>query len=131
MNTATEKIQSFRDLNAWKEGHTLVLMVYKATKGFPKEELFGLTNQLRRAVVSITSNLAEGFSRSSWKEKVQFYATALASLSESQNQLIIACDVGYLDKGAFEESWKQSVAVSKLINGLMRGARSRIISSPA
>ncbi len=58
-----EKIKSFTDLNAWKEGHTLVLMVYKITKEFPKEELFGLTNQLRRCIVSITSNVAEGFSR--------------------------------------------------------------------
>lgn len=83
MNQASRKIKSFTDLNVWKEGHKLVLQVYKLTKEFPKEELFGLTNQIRRAAVSITSNIAEGFSRHSYKEKLQFYSTALGSLTES------------------------------------------------
>ena len=60
------KIQSFTDLNTWKEGHRLVLMIYEITKEFPREEMFGLNNQLRRAAVSITSNIAEGFSRHSY-----------------------------------------------------------------
>lgn len=54
-------IRSFKDLKVWQDGHSLVLMIYKATKNFPKEELFGLTSQIRRAVVSVTSNIAEGF----------------------------------------------------------------------
>jgi len=60
------KIKSFTDLNTWKEGHRLVLMIYEITKEFPREEMFGLNNQLRRAAVSITSNIAEGFSRHSY-----------------------------------------------------------------
>jgi four helix bundle protein len=86
------KIKSFTDLNAWKQGHALVLLIYGMTKQFPKEEMFGLTNQIRRAVVSITSNISEGFSRNSSKEKAQFYFTALGSLTEVQNQLLIARD---------------------------------------
>jgi len=65
-------IQNFVDLDAWKEAHELTLMVYRVTKNFPKEEVFALTSQLRRASVSIPSNIAEGFSRQSYKEKVQF-----------------------------------------------------------
>src|SRR3989344_224377 len=87
-----KKIQSFTDLEVWRESHKLVLMVYKFTKNFPKNELFGLTSQLRRAVVSITSNIAEGFSRFSYKEKIQFYSIAFGSLTEVQNQLLISKD---------------------------------------
>jgi len=64
------KIKSFKDLIAWQETHKLVLEIYKETKNFPKEEIFGLTNQIRRAVVSITSNISEGFNRISFKEKL-------------------------------------------------------------
>ena len=70
MGIENEKIRSFTDLHAWKEGHKLVLMIYDATKLFPKEEVFGLTNQVRRAGVSFTSNIAEGFSHGSYKDKL-------------------------------------------------------------
>jgi len=71
MEKDSNKIESFKDLRAWQEGHQLVLLVYSITKSFPKDEQFGLSNQLRRAVVSVTSNIAEGFSRRSLKEKIQ------------------------------------------------------------
>ena len=67
------KIQSFCDLNAWKEGHGLVLEIYNITKFFPKEELYGITSQMRRCVVSITSNIAEGFKKRTLKDKINFY----------------------------------------------------------
>ena len=70
------------DLDAWREAHGLVLMIYKITKNFPKDEIYGLTNQLRRASVSITSNVAEGFSRQSYKEKIQFYYMTCGSVTE-------------------------------------------------
>jgi four helix bundle protein len=85
MNHESGKIKSFSDLDAWREGHKLVLNIYQITKLFPKEELFCLTNQLRRAGISFTSNIAEGFSRQSFKEKRQFYSMALGSLTEIQN----------------------------------------------
>lgn len=91
-----KKIAAFTDLDAWKEGHQLVILIYMLTKQFPRDEQFGLTSQIRRAVVSITSNIAEGFSRNSYREKLQFYSMALGSLTEVQNQLLIAKDVGYL-----------------------------------
>src|SRR3989338_4291068 len=116
-------IRSFTDLDAWKEGHRLVLAIYSVTKNFPKEEQFGLTNQLRRAAVSITSNIAEGFSRNSFLEKVQFYSTALGSTTETQNQLLIARDVNYLSAGKFQEIALQTVKVNKIINGLIKKSK--------
>ena len=74
-----KKIKSFTDLDTWKEGHKLVLLIYESTKSFPKEERFALTDQIRRAAVSITSNIAEGFSRQSLREKIQFYSISKGS----------------------------------------------------
>lgn len=116
-------MKSFTDLDAWKEGHTLVLMVYQFTKLFPRDELFGLTSQIRRCAVSITSNIAEGFSRNSWKEKVQFYAIALGSVTELQNQLLIARDVGYIERKIFTEVAEQTVKVNKILNGLIKASK--------
>ena len=114
------KIRSFTDVNAWKEGHNLVLMVYKATESFPQKETFALTNQMRRCSVSITSNIAEGFSRSTNNDKHQFYAIAQGSLTELQNQLLIARDIEYLKKELFQEIADQTIIVNKLLNGLKR-----------
>ncbi len=124
-----DKIQSFTDLNAWQKGHTLAINVYKLTRDFPKDELFSLTSQLRRAVVSITSNIAEGFSRGFPKEKIQFYTIALGSLTEVQNQLLIARDIGYINKDQFQKIAEETVVVSKLINGLIKSLRIRTLNT--
>ncbi|MBU4360374.1 four helix bundle protein [Candidatus Parcubacteria bacterium] len=120
MEIKKQKIKKFTDLDAWKEGHELVLMIYKITKEFPKDELFGLVSQLRRCAVSITSNIAEGFSRQTYKDKSHFYSMALGSVTELQNQILIAKDVGYIDNKKFQEIANQSVKVHKIINGLIK-----------
>jgi len=117
------RIKSFTDLSVWKEGHKLVLMIYKATQTFPPEEKFGLINQIRRAAVSFTSNIAEGFSRNSAKEKIQFYYTALGSLSEVQNQLLVSRDLLYLTRDMFDKIAEQTITANKLISGLIRSAK--------
>jgi len=122
-----DKIRTFKDLDAWKEAHALVLFTYMLTKKFPKDELFGLVNQMRRCAVSITSNIAEGFSRSSYKEKIQFYSIALGSVTELQSQLLISRDVGYLMKDDHAKAESQVVLVHKILNGLIKGSRSRLI----
>lgn len=118
-----EKIKSFTDLDAWKEGNSLVLKIYKITQHFPKEEVFGLTNQIRRAAISITSNIAEGFNRASGKEKIQFYFISLGSLAESQNQLYIAKQLSYIEADEFNKIAEQTVIVSKLLNGLIKSIK--------
>lgn len=126
MNHESGKIKSFTDLDTWKQGHELVLEIYRVTKLFPKEEMFGLINQKRRCAVSITSNIAEGFSRQSYKEKLRFYSIALGSVTELQNQLLVAKDVGYISKEEFQKLSGQTVRVHKLVNGLIKKSKSVI-----
>ena len=113
-----KKIRSFTDLTAWRKGHELVLEIYKLTLILPKEERYGLIDQMRRAVISITSNIAEGFSRNSFKEKIQFYSTALGSLTEIQNQLIVTKDIYSLDKNLFSGLAQKTIIVSKKVQKL-------------
>ena len=120
-----QKINSFKDLSAWQKAHILVLEVYKATKKFPKEEIFGLISQMRRCAVSIASNIAEGFSRNFAKEKIQFYFRAKGSLTELQSQLLISLDLGYLNKNSFSKINDMTIEVHKIINGLIKSCRSR------
>ena len=119
-----EKIKNFTELVVWQRGHGLVLDIYKITDHFPSQEVFALTNQLRRAAVSITSNIAEGFTRKTYKEKMQFYFTALGSLSEVQNQLLIARDLDYLKIDLYNRMTSTSIEVSKMLNGLIKVIKS-------
>jgi four helix bundle protein len=121
-----KRIIFFTNLLTWQKGHQLVILIYKTTESFPERETFALINQMRRAAVSITSNIAEGFSRKSLKEKVQFYYTALGSLTEVQNQLLVARDVGYLRENKFKDIILLSEEVAKLINGLIRSLKSSL-----
>lgn len=116
------KIRSFTDLTAWKKAHAFVLKIYRITKLFPREELYGLTNQIRRASVSITSNIAEGFYRRTAQDKNHFYFSSLTSLAEVQNQLIIARDLDYISNNIFQDAAKDSIEVQKLINGLIKSS---------
>src|SRR3989338_3985470 len=118
-----EKIQSYKDLQTWKSGHELVLQLYKITKQFPKEEQFGLVSQIRRAAVSITSNIAEGFSRRFPKDKAHFYSIAKGSLTEVDSQILIAKDVGYIDDKDFNQIVKQIEVVGRLLTGLLRATQ--------
>ena len=115
-----QKIKSFTDLEAWKESHKFVLIIYKITKEFPRDEMFGITSQLRRAAVSIVSNIAEGFTRESSKEKARFYFISKSSNTEVQSQLLIARDLKYINEEVFKNAASQSITVNKLISGLIK-----------
>ncbi|MDZ7611321.1 MAG: four helix bundle protein [Candidatus Moranbacteria bacterium] len=122
-NRSYSKISKFTDLIAWQEGHKLVLMVYKMTDGFPRDEKYNLIDQMRRSSVSVTSNIAEGFAKVSSKDKNRFYNIAQTSLIELQNQLIICKDLKYLSNADFEKLANQSINCHKLINALIRSTR--------
>lgn len=113
-------IQKFTDLEVWKESHKLTLLVYNFTKNFPKDETFGLTSQIRRAVVSIESNIAEGFSRYHFKDRLNFYYQSRGSASEVQTQLIIAKDLEYITQIEFLEAFNLSQKVLIILSGLIR-----------
>lgn len=117
-------IAKFTDLNSWKEAHKLVLQIYKITNNFPQKEQFSLTDQMRRSVVSISSNIAEGFTRYGAKEKRQFYFIAKASLTELENQLIISKDVGYIKEINLNNLLNQTEVVGRMLTGLIRSVHS-------
>lgn len=120
------KIQTFTDLKVWQEGHKLVVMVYKITKHFPKEETYSLVDQMRRAASSITANIAEGFGRQTYREKVQFYYLAQGSLVELKNFILIAKDVGYINQKYLKDLAEQSNLTHQLLQGFIRKSKTFI-----
>lgn len=124
MNNENNKIKEFTDLYAWREAHKIVLVIYEITKSFPKEEMFGLINQMRRAALSITSNIAEGFGRQGYKEKIQFYYLAQGSLTELKNQIITSKDIGYLKDEDFKNINDQLNTSHKFLQGLITKSKS-------
>ncbi len=113
-------IKKFYDLNAWKSGHKLVLDIYNITEHFPSNEMYGITSQLRRACSSVTANIAEGFARYHFKDKIRFYYHARGSVAEVQNFLFLARDVGYVDTDTCRSLCEKGDDVAKLVNGLIR-----------
>ena len=108
-------------LDAWRVSRQLVVAIYRLTQQFPKQELFGLTSQMRRAAVSIPSNIAEGAARSGRREFIQFLNIARGSLNELETQLLIAADLGYVPQD--DPSFAMVNRVSKVITGLLKAIR--------
>jgi four helix bundle protein len=112
-------VQSYRDLFVWKKSMALVLDVYRCTQAFPKIETYGLTSQLRRAAVSVPSNIAEGQARLSTGEFKQFLGNARGSLVEVETQILIARNLGYLEKDQSETLLGAAAEVGRILNGLL------------
>ena len=112
-------VQSYKDLIVWQKSMDLVERIYQASKLFPKEETYGLTNQLRRAAVSIPSNIAEGHARSSTQEFHRFLSIARGSLAEIETQLLIAQRLGYLSNDQIDPILALQTEINKMTNGLM------------
>ncbi len=109
---------SFESLKAWQEARKLVVSVYQVLDNFPKFEKYALCDQLRRAIVSVPSNLAEGSGRISLKEQIHFIEISYGSLMEAYNQLILATDLNYIDEQSLEKLKPSIDTVARLINGL-------------
>ncbi|WP_052464533.1 four helix bundle protein [Geoalkalibacter subterraneus] len=120
-------VQSYKDLIVWQKAMDLVAMIYQVTRAFPKEELYGLTNQLRRAAVSIPSNIAEGHARSSTQEFHRFLSIARGSLAEVETQLLIAQRLGYLSANQLSPILSLQVEINKMTNSLM----SKLATNPS
>jgi four helix bundle protein len=115
-----EKIRNFRDLNIWKQGMEIVEDVYRLTKEFPREELYGLSAQMRRCAVSIPSNVAEGFTRKHNKEYKQFLYISLGSCAELETQIEIAFRLKYLNEQAKEVLLEKKNHVTRMTMNLLK-----------
>lgn len=122
-------IQGYRDLLVWQQSMSLAEEVYKVTGDFPKTEIYGLTSQLRRAAVSVPSNIAEGQARNSTGEYVQFLGVSKGSLAEVETQLEIACRLGWLSPADKERLLTQADEIGRMLAGLINKLRLRATSS--
>ncbi len=120
-----KSLKSFKDLNVWQKASELAVLVYKITEKFPHSEMYGIIIQMRRAVISISSNLAEGFKRSHRKEKLQFYNVAYGSAAELESQIEISNKLQFLSEKDYQKLIEAITEVSKMINGLIKSLNSK------
>ena len=118
-------VRSYRELIAWQKAIELVTAIYECTRSFPDSERFGLTSQLRRAAVSVPSNIAEGQGRASTGEFNQFLGHARGSLLEIETQIFIAQSLGFLASGDSEDLLARCAEVGRILNGLMGSLKNR------
>ncbi len=121
-----ERIINFTDLDAWKQAHAFVVEIYKLTKTFPQRETYGIVDQLRRASASVSANIAEGYSRFSFKDKNRFYYNSRGSLSECENFILISRDVEYMESEIAANLLQQTNRIRQMLNGLIRSNQSQL-----
>ena len=126
MQATRDKIKRFTDLNAWQTSRQLVKSIYQETEKFPRSEQFGLTSQMRRAAISVASNIAEGFRRTSMRDKLHFYVMAHGSLTELENQIILAEDLNFIDHKTYLLLENLSTETDKLAGGLVKATKERL-----
>ncbi|HTN68134.1 MAG TPA: four helix bundle protein [Dysgonamonadaceae bacterium] len=119
-----KSVRTHKDLDVWKKSMGFATKLYKITSAFPKEEIYGLTSQMRRAAVSTPSNIAEGAARKSNKEFIQFLYIALGSIVEIETQLIISKNLMFMSEESFLELDKERNEIAKMLTGLIKYRRS-------
>lgn len=113
----------WKDLKVWQKAHAIVLEIYKITKKFPKEEMFGIVSQIRRSSSSVPTNIVEGQSRNTTKEYLQFLYNARGSVEETRYHLFLAKDLDYLNETEYMTLENQYEEVSKMLNALIKGLK--------
>jgi four helix bundle protein len=121
-------LQDFKKLTVWEKSHRLTLAVYKATTGFPKVELYGLTSQIRRACASIPANIAEGCGRSGRAELGRFLQVAMGSASELEYHLLLAHDLGMLGESDYKSLGTQVIEVKRMLSAFIARLRGLLIT---
>lgn len=116
-------MKDFHQLKVWEKAHQLALTVYKATKSFPKEELYGLTSQIRRASMSIPTNIAEGCGQNTDAQFARFLQIAMGSASETEYQLLLSHDLGFLDKEQYEKLNADVTEVKRMLTSFIQTLR--------
>lgn len=113
-------VSKFEDLEVWQETQSFAVEIYRVTRAFPRDEQYGITSQLRRAVTSISANIAEGFGRITKNDKLHFYTIAYGSLLEVKNFLYLAQKLQYIEKDTLSDLLRHSLICQRLINGSKR-----------
>ena len=119
-------METHKDLRVWQQSIEMVTSIYKMTKGFPKDEIFGLISQMRRAAVSVPSNIAEGYARGSEKEKLHFLRISSGSMSEIETQLMLSLNLGYIGQEICDELSEQITSVWKQLNALITSVKKKL-----
>lgn len=122
-------IHSFQDLEVWKRSVDLTEAVYRQSGGWPKEEKFGLTQQLRRAAASVAANIAEGAERNGTREFLHFLGIAKGSLAEARTFLVLAGRLNYLDETALRDLQRQSEDISRMLAGLTKSLQAKLLDN--
>ena len=119
-------LQTYRDLEVWQKAMDLAVLCYEATKSFPREEMFGLTSQIRRAASSIPANIAEGQGRQGTKEFLNFLSIARGSLKEVETHLILCSRIGLLPNDTLDSLLNQTETISRMMSGLKKSLENRL-----
>lgn len=123
--SAVNQIRDFKDLETWKFARNLRSELYRIVKAFPPDEAYGLAAQMKRAAVSVTANLAEGYGRYSYQEKIQFCRQSRGSLYELRDHLTTALDAGYISQETYGDLDSMAMSVIRLVNGYIRSTKNR------
>lgn len=121
-----KQYKKFEETDIWQQAHKMVLDIYEASKRFPKEEMYNLTSQIRRAVLSLTGNIAEAFGRYHYRDKLNFYYNVRGSMEETKSHLLAARDLKYMPEITYNALRVQSESISESINKIINTLRAKI-----